>query len=128
MNALTTEWIAKAEADLRTARREFAATDEPNYDAVCFHAQQAAEKCLKARLVEAGIAFPKTHDLGALVALAVGVEPTWSKLLGVVDALTDRAVEVRYPGVLADYEDGADSIQRAEAVRREVLRALGLPV
>ncbi len=53
MNALTLEWVAKAEADLRTAAREFAVLDAPNYDAACFHAQQSAEKYLKARLVEA---------------------------------------------------------------------------
>jgi len=35
----TEEWVEKAEGDLRTARREIAITEGPNYDAVCFHAQ-----------------------------------------------------------------------------------------
>jgi hypothetical protein len=50
MKPLTQEWIEKAEGDFRTARRELQAKRLPNYDAVCFHAQQCAEKYLKARL------------------------------------------------------------------------------
>ncbi len=50
MNPLTVEWINKAEADLLTARREYRARKKPNFDAVCFHAQQAVEKYLKAVL------------------------------------------------------------------------------
>lgn len=40
MNATVKEWLAKARGDYRTAERELASADEPNYDAVCFHAQQ----------------------------------------------------------------------------------------
>lgn len=63
----TLEWVAKAEGDFRTASRERAATIAPNHDAVCFHAQQCVEKYLNARLIEAGLAFQKTHDLVALL-------------------------------------------------------------
>ncbi|WP_245393721.1 hypothetical protein [Allomeiothermus silvanus] len=38
MNDVVQEWVSKAEGDYRTANREFAVTDEPNYDAVCYHA------------------------------------------------------------------------------------------
>ena len=47
MNALTTEWVEKAEGDFATAGRKLRARRYPNYDAVCFHAQQVAEKYLK---------------------------------------------------------------------------------
>ncbi len=43
--------------------REHLVTDNPNYDAVCFHAQQCAEKYMKARLVDADVFLRKTHDL-----------------------------------------------------------------
>jgi HEPN domain-containing protein len=43
MNPLTLEWIEKAEGDFATAQREQRARKMPNYDAVCFHAQQCAE-------------------------------------------------------------------------------------
>jgi HEPN domain-containing protein len=67
MKPLTAEWVAKAEGDFATACREAAVADGPNWDAVCFHAEQCAEKYLKARLVEAGVSFPKTHDLTVLL-------------------------------------------------------------
>jgi HEPN domain-containing protein len=42
MKPLTAEWVEKAEGDARTARREFRARKEPDFDAACFHAQQLA--------------------------------------------------------------------------------------
>jgi HEPN domain-containing protein len=68
MKPLTQEWIRKADGDWATAQRELIATP-PNFDAVCFHAQQCAEKYLKAVLQEHSLAFPKTHDLEALINL-----------------------------------------------------------
>ena len=50
MNGIVAEWIEKAEGDYRTAEREMRVRKAPNYDAVCFHAQQCAEKYLKAFL------------------------------------------------------------------------------
>ena len=54
MTPLTREWVAKAEGDYATARREARARRQPNFDAVCFHAQQCAEKYVKALLQETG--------------------------------------------------------------------------
>ena len=48
MKPITGEWVDKAEGDFVTAQRELNALDHPNYDAVCFHSQQCAEKYLKA--------------------------------------------------------------------------------
>ena len=50
MKPLTSEWVEKAEADRSTARRELRVRKAPNFDAVCFHSQQCAEKYLKAVL------------------------------------------------------------------------------
>ena len=69
MNPLTIEWIDKAEGDLLTARREYRARKSPNYDAVCFHTQQAAEKSMKAVLQEHGMSIPRIHSLADLLAL-----------------------------------------------------------
>lgn len=62
MKPRTMEWIEKAEGDLTIALREVNAP-EPVWDGICFHAQQCAEKYLKALLEEQGIPFSKTHDL-----------------------------------------------------------------
>lgn len=75
MKPETAEWVEKAEGDFRTAVREKNSAEYPNYDAACFHAQQCAEKYLKARLVEAGKDFPKTHDLSAILNLVLPLEP-----------------------------------------------------
>src|SRR5882762_6573554 len=88
MKPITSEWIAKAEGDFATAQRELGATDHPNYDAVCFHTQQCAEKYLKAFLQEASIAFPRRHDLADLLALALPIEPAWTSLTTDLNALS----------------------------------------
>jgi HEPN domain-containing protein len=75
MQPITLEWIDKAEGDWTSAQREYRARQRPNYDAACFHAQQWAEKYLKAKLEEAGIAFSQTHNLISLLTLALAVEP-----------------------------------------------------
>src|SRR5438094_9694193 len=72
MKPITREWIDKAEGDWHSAQREYRARRRPNYDAACFHAQQCAEKYLKARLEEAGIAFSRTHNLISLLTLVLG--------------------------------------------------------
>ncbi len=46
MKDLTKEWIKKAEGDVGTAVRESSVKEGANWDAVCFHAQQAVEKYL----------------------------------------------------------------------------------
>lgn len=68
MNPLTLEWIEKAEDDLRAASWLMQAP-KVTFDAVGFHAQQCAEKYIKAVLHDRTIAFPKTHDLLDLLDL-----------------------------------------------------------
>lgn len=126
MKPETAAWVAKAEGDFRTARREAAAPDGPNFDAACFHAHQCAEKYLKARLVEAGLAFPKVHDLTALLRLVLTLEPSWADLEESLHLLTSMGVEVRYPGMTADADDAAEAIRLAALVRDMARRALGL--
>ena len=44
MKPITAEWVAKAEGDFAVLEREINVRDNPSYDAICFHAQQCAEK------------------------------------------------------------------------------------
>jgi len=87
MKAITNEWIRKAEGDLLTAQREMKATPA-NYDAMCFHAQQCAQEYIKARLVEEGMEFPKTHDLECLVEPSFAYR-TWLGFLAGESGPTD---------------------------------------
>ncbi|HNR29804.1 MAG TPA: HEPN domain-containing protein [Candidatus Hydrogenedentes bacterium] len=75
MTPITLAWIQKAEADYWTVERESHARKNPNYDGACFHAQQCAEKYLKAMLHEMGVTLPKTHDLAALLDLVLAKLP-----------------------------------------------------
>jgi HEPN domain-containing protein len=102
MKPITREWVEKAEGDFATARREFDVRIDPNYEAVCFHSQQCVEKLLKARLQEADIPFPKTHDLTVLLDLLLSLHPAWEVLRSNLHALTAFAVGYRYPGESSD--------------------------
>ncbi len=120
------EWIVKAEADWATAQREFRVRRRTNFDAVCFHAQQCVEKYLKARLILAGINFPKTHDLVALLALVQKVEPLWQPWKEHLSKLTYYAVTVRYPGESAERADAAEALKLAKLLRAEIRWSLDL--
>jgi HEPN domain-containing protein len=126
MQPLTTEWVAKAEGDFASARRELRARTAPNYDAACFHAQQCAEKYLKARLQEASIPFPRTHDLEVLLDLLLPIEPAWSVLRPAAQILTSLAVDVRYPGYAADKARAREALRTCGAIRDLARRSLGL--
>ena len=116
-----------AEGDWIAAQREARARKNPVYDIACFHAQQCAEKYLKARLVEAGIGFSKTHNLLALLGLSLPVEPNWTVLQPRLNALTVYAVDYRYPGNNAAKADARDAVRDCREVRRIFRQAFNLP-
>ena len=126
MKPITREWIDKAEGDWVSASLLYRARKQPNYDAACFHSPQSAEKYLKARLVEAGITFSKTHNLTVLLTLASPVEPLWAILQTQLRALNVYAVAYRYPGPTATKADAKDAIKNCREVRRAVRQAFGL--
>jgi HEPN domain-containing protein len=97
-------------------------------DAACFHCQQAVEKYFKARLCEAGISFPKIHDLAGLLNLILPCEPLWKSFLPAALALTDYAVDFRYPGDNATLVEARLCFKDCKAIRREVRLSLGLPI
>lgn len=102
-NAIVSSWLAKAAGDLVTAERELKAIRLPNYDAVCFHSQQAAEKLIKAALIQAaGIEPPKVHDLVRLDGLLQKHLSQWAWDKRELSDLSQAAVEVRYPGFEAN--------------------------
>lgn len=67
--------LAEAALMLRLADRDIAAlavlsdSEEVHLSIICFHAQQAIEKCLKAALFCQRIEFRRTHDLQLLANL-----------------------------------------------------------
>ena len=126
MPPITHEWIAKAEGDFATLQREIQVVDFPNYDGICFHAQQCAEKYLKARLCEAGSRFGKVHDLVALLNSVLKWEPTWEVCREDLAYLTEFSVTYRYPGECADKTTAKDAFKRCKRFRTTARRTFGL--
>jgi HEPN domain-containing protein len=93
------DWLRRARSDLALAG--IALPRDVLYNELCFHAQQAAEKSIKAVLVHCGIEFRKVHNIDYLMTLLppeVSVPPAAEEIV----SLTSYAVMFRYPG---DYED-----------------------
>jgi len=128
MQRVTREWVAKAEEDFLPALDLAHRRKKPVWDAVCFHCQQSAEKYLKARMHEAGMVVPKSHDLDALLNLLLPVEPLWSRFRSALQNLSDYAVDFRYPGRRASKRQAARALADCKELRREVRRRLGLAV
>ena len=121
MNAAeAARWLAYARSDLDAGRALLRDTEHYPRQ-VCFLAQQAAEKALKAILVLLEIEFPYTHDLDRLretVPSGWRVKTEFPNLY----ALSIWAVETRYPGDMPDVveADAHEALQTAEAVYQTV--------
>ena len=126
MTPIVAERVSKAEADFATLERESRVRKNPNYDGICFHAQQCSEKYLKARLSKAEIHFTKIHDLVALLELVLVAEPTWERFRTDLAFLSDFAVSFRYPGESADREAVRSALKRCRAFRKAARTALRL--
>lgn len=88
-------WMDNARADLALAR--ISLPQGVQYEQLCFHAQQAAEKAMKAVLLNYQVDIPFTHNLQVLLNLLYGYLPIPDELRDVVD-LNPYAVSTRYPG------------------------------
>jgi len=127
MSPLTAEWVDKAEGDYATAGREYRVRHNPNYDIVCFLAQQMAEKYLKAFLQENGQPFPKTHHLITLLTLCLPIDAIVDLQRPTLVLLNRYAVRYRYPGEWADKNEARQAYRAAEDFRRFMRTLLGLP-
>lgn len=127
MKPLTREWIEKAEGDWSTARRELRVRASPNFDAVCFHAQQCAEKYLKALLQERAAPIPRTHNLEALARPLLSALPVLATLVPDLRTLGAYAVETRYPGRASDRAMAKDAFAHGTAIRSAIRKIFKLP-
>ena len=87
-------WWRKGDSDLDNARMCVDAGRA--LDTACFHAQQAAEKYLKAYLSLKQVNFPYLHNLAALVEICKGEDDTFGEMRDAAETLTPYAVEARY--------------------------------
>ena len=111
------EWLNRARSNLSRAKSRI---PEVYLEDLCFDAQQAAEKAIKALLVKKGVAFPYVHDIAYLLTL---VEQTAVQIPNPVrraEDLTRYAVVTRYPGLVEPVSEPhyRDALASAEAVVR----------
>jgi HEPN domain-containing protein len=111
IRALVAEWMRRAHADLAVA--EMIDNEHIAPEILAFHAQQAAEKALKALLVQRQVEFPPTHSIGVLIALCRDAGYIGGKLLIEAATLTRYAVSTRYPGVEENLVDRKEASEAA---------------
>src|SRR3990172_2923200 len=118
-------WAASAEEDFVLARTALQ-RKKPLVSGACFHAQQCAEKYMKALLISKGADFPKTHDLLMLnnlcsvAGIFLEIEPKY------LNTLTDYAARTRYPGEEPTLEEAKEALGHAKIVRGLARALLGI--
>ena len=106
------QWLEKATRDVRTASL-LLESDESLLDMVVYHAQQCAEKALKAFIAYLGKQVPKSHDLSQLVQQCALESSSFTELFFMADILTPYGIAFRYPSELLE----PDRFDAEEAVR-----------
>ena len=118
-------WLLRASEDLRAGRHDLTASP-PLLNDVAFHAQQCAEKAMKAYLVHREQPFRKTHNLTELGGAVARLEPSLAELMRSASLMTEFAWRFRYPGELAtvSQEDAMRALDTAESVLVAVVSVL----
>jgi len=93
-------WLKRARSNLERAKIG-KISQGILYEDLCFDAQQAVEKSLKAILINLNQYFPNTHSIGILLKLIEEAGVEIPKNINQAKLLTSYAVDARYPG---DYE------------------------
>ena len=118
-------WAERAEEDFELARSSLQ-RKKPFTASACFHAQQCAEKYMKALLISRAADFPKTHDLLMLsnlcssVGLLLEINPKY------LNTLADYAVRTRYPGEEPTLGEAKEALGHAKLVRSLARNLLGI--
>jgi len=90
------EWLSRARSNLAVARHPIVGVD---LEDLCFEAQQAAEKAIKAVFVKRGETFPFSHDLDRLLGLLKTNGLKVPLYVANAKELTQYAHVTRYPGL-----------------------------
>jgi len=120
-NELVRQWVTKAALDMAAADVMLAAKPPLLYPA-CFHAQQAAEKYLKAYLTCKQVEFPKTHSIKEILSLVATTDKDLAAKLLPATVLTPYGIDVRYPGDTPEptHREAEEALALAKLVRDKV--------
>jgi HEPN domain-containing protein len=111
------EWMNRARSNLAIAKNRAAGSVYP--EDLCFNAQQAAEKALKAVCIAHHIEFPYIHDLAALVTILMKNGIAVPDPVKESAKLTRFAIATRYPHFLPPIQE--QEYQRAVAIADRIV-------
>ncbi len=123
------EWLRFAQDDLRSAE---VLLKEEIFNEVCFHAQQCAEKGIKAFLVLQDQVVPKTHRLIDLLEEAIKLDPKLEAMRKDCIILDQYYIPTRYPDAvigskpsgLPSRQDAQEAFQIAKSIFQRVQSSL----
>ena len=109
------EWLRRARGSFALAQ---AVGDGVYFEDLCFQAQQAAEKAVKALLIFNGRDFPYTHDLARLITVLMEANIPVPERVQEAPMLSEYASFTRYPGAAKPVtaEEHEDAMRVAEVV------------
>lgn len=108
-------WVKRAESDLAIV--EMCVAAKRSLELACFHAQQAAEKYLKAYLAAADIEFPFIYNLEKLILLCCEWDPGFAEIERAGEELTPYAVQAGYD---ADFSPSFETVRQALETARQI--------
>lgn len=116
-----TRWLDFAERDFNVAKHLFENFYPMQYEIICYHCQQAAEKAIKAVYIGNDLpgGIPKKHDLSFLLNQMSSYVAVSDDLLEYADELTPYGVTVRYP---SEIEVGERDTRTALKYAEEILK------
>lgn len=119
-------WLRRADLDLRAAAHDLNAPDGGLFSDAVFHAQQAAEKVLKAFLAWHDVPFRKIHNLEELGRGCVKLDPLLQPAIDRAVPLTEYAWKFRYPGEIDEptAEEAKEALTIARGLYETVLSRL----
>lgn len=115
------EWLRFVERDMKAAE---VLLREDLYHTVCFHAQQAVEKAIKAYRLKKGRRTTKIHNLSGLLDKDPDLKEEFSHLMDKIEFLDKFYIPVRYPDAfpgsvpegLPNEEDATKALEYAEEI------------
>jgi HEPN domain-containing protein len=111
------EWLNRAMSNLALAKSKIPGT---YLEDLCFEAQQAAEKAIKAVMIRRNIEFPYVHDLARLLSMLEEAGEEISAVVRKAEELTRYALITRYPGIARPVSE--QEYVEAVVVAEEVVR------
>ena len=109
------EWLNRARSNLALAKNR---VPDAYLEDLCFEAQQAAEKAIKALLIRSEVDFPYVHDLARLLSVLEEAGEPIPDIVRKAGELTPYALIMRYPGPArpVTQEEYEDAVKTSEAV------------